>query len=100
MIAFMVSGDTFIRLIFEYKQFTAEDTERTYWALVFLSLALFPMAVRDMLTRTFYALEDTRTPVLIGLGSIVIHLLVALFLMDWLAHGAMALGYSSAIIFD
>ena len=100
MIAFMVSGDTFIKLIFEYKQFTAEDTERTYWALVFLSLALFPMAVRDMLTRTFYALEDTRTPVLIGLGSIVVHLLCGPLLDGWLAHGAMALGYSSAIIFD
>lgn len=100
MVAFMVIGDTFIKLLFEYGEFTAEDTQKTYWALIFLSLALFPMAVRDMLTRTFYALEDTRTPVLIGLCSIGINFGVAVFLMGWLEHGAMALGYSSAICFD
>lgn len=100
MVAFMVIGDTFIKLLFEYREFTAEDTQKTYWALLFLSLALFPMAIRDMLTRTFYALEDTRTPVLIGLGSIMINFGVAILLIDWLEHGAMALGYSLAILGD
>lgn len=100
MVAFIVIGDTFIRFVFERGEFTAVDTERTYWALLFLSLALFPMAVRDMITRTFYALEDTKTPVLIGLVSVGINFGVAMLFIQHLQHGAMALGYSVAIMFD
>lgn len=70
-----------IALIFEHGAFTAADTDVT--ALV-LRLYLFglPFAAVDLLlVYAFYARQDTLTPALVGLVSLVVYMLIALALM-------------------
>ncbi len=62
-----------IGLLLEHGEFTADDTARTAWALLFLSLGLYAYAGRDTLTRVFYAYHDTRTPVKISVLTVVAH---------------------------
>ena len=49
-----------------------------------------------LVAQAFYALGDTRTPVLAGLGSVAVNVVLALALMEPLAQGGLALASSLA----
>lgn len=60
-----------IKILFERGQFDATDTLMVAEALFYLSFAIVFYVARDTLTRVFYAFDDTKTPFLIALVSIV-----------------------------
>lgn len=100
MIAFIVIGDEIIRFVFERGVFSPEDTARTYQALIFYSIALFPLAARDIVTRVYYSMENTKTPMFIGLFAVIVNFIVAFLLMDTLNLSAMTIGFSAASLFN
>ena len=51
-----------VRILFQRGAFDAESTNMTYNALRLYSLGLAAMGVRDVITRVFYSLSDTKTP--------------------------------------
>jgi putative peptidoglycan lipid II flippase len=53
-----------VRVLLEHGRFDAEDTVRTANAVLCYALGLFAYAVTKIQVPTFYALGDTRTPVL------------------------------------
>ncbi len=55
-----------ITVLFQRGQFDASATETVAWGLLFYGLSLVGLAAIEILSRAFYALEDTLTPVLIG----------------------------------
>lgn len=59
-----------VKLLFERQKFTPHDTMLTTYALLFYSLALFAHAAILMMPRAFYALQDTRTPVVVSFISV------------------------------
>ncbi len=86
-----------IGLILEHGKFTAADTTRTAWALLFLCLGLYVYAGRDTLTRVFYAYHDTRTPVKISVATVVINVGLSYLFMQFLGVGGLALGTTVAL---
>jgi putative peptidoglycan lipid II flippase len=86
-----------IGLIFEHGKFTADDTGRTAWVLLFLCLGLYAYAGRDTLTRVFYAYHDTRTPVKISVATVVINVGLSYLFMQFLGVGGLALGTTVAL---
>ncbi len=86
-----------IGLIFEHGKFTAEDTTRTAWALLFLCLGLYAYAGRDTLTRVFYSYHDTRTPVKISVVTVIINIGLSYLFMQFLGVGGLALGFTVAL---
>lgn len=86
-----------IGLILEHGKFTADDTARTAWVLLFLCLGLYAYAGRDTLTRVFYAYHDTRTPVKISVATVIINVGVSYGLMQVLGVGGLALGTTIAL---
>ncbi|MTI80555.1 MAG: murein biosynthesis integral membrane protein MurJ [Firmicutes bacterium] len=87
-----------IQLLFERGEFDARATEMTAYALLFFSIGLVGQAANVILTRGFYALQDTRTPVKLTLVTIVINLVFSLILMGPLKHGGLALANSIAAL--
>ncbi len=85
-----------VRLLFERGAFTAEDSAATAWALLFYGLGLVAHSLVEIVTRAFYALHDTRTPVLVGSGAMILNVLLSLTLIRWigdptsLTHGPFA----------
>ncbi len=66
-----------VALLYEHGDFLALDTAMTAWALRFYLLGL-PFAALDLLlVFAFYARQDTVTPALIGVGTILAYLLLA-----------------------
>jgi len=68
-----------ITLLLQSGQFTAHDTSVTATALRFYSLGIFAWSAQAILTRGFYALQDSRTPVISGTVMTGVFIL-----MNWL----------------
>jgi putative peptidoglycan lipid II flippase len=68
---FGLLGAPIVRALFERGQFTAESTAITSEALTFYAFGLAAFAAAEILVRAFYAMRDTRTPVLVGAAAVV-----------------------------
>ncbi|WP_227767546.1 murein biosynthesis integral membrane protein MurJ [Zhaonella formicivorans] len=89
-----------IRLIFEQGKFTPEATQATAVALFFYSIGIFAYSAIHVLSRAFYALKDTTTPVTMGSLAMLLNLVLNLLLIKPMAHGGLAFAYSIAGIFN
>ena len=87
-----------IALLYEHGRFHASDTERTAGALIMYCIGLPAYAGVGVLTRTFYALGDTRKPVQASFVSVALNLGLNLLLMRPLAHLGLALSTSATAI--
>lgn len=85
-----------IKLLFEGQKFTPADTSLTAYALLFYSLSLFAHAGILMLPRAFYALQDTRTPVLVSVVSVSLSIALNWVFLNYtnLGVGGFALSFS------
>lgn len=85
-----------IKLLFEHGQFTAADTQRTVYALLWYLPGLLGYALVYLLTRAFYALQDTRTPVVVGAIAVAFNVILDYALVGPLGVGGLALATSLA----
>jgi putative peptidoglycan lipid II flippase len=72
-----------IRLVFERGAFNSDSTTLTAASLTYYAFALVALAMIEVIARTFYALEDTWTPILVG----AVQLLLMFGLGYWLGRG-------------
>jgi putative peptidoglycan lipid II flippase len=80
-VGLFVLATPIVALLFEHGAFVAHDTEMTAQALRLYLIGL-PFAALDLLlVYAFYARQDTLTPALIGLVSLVCYMLVAVALL-------------------
>lgn len=92
----MAIGEPAIKLMFEWRRFTAEHTIATAQALFFYSLGLIPYSALQVLNRAFYAIKDTVTPVSAAVVTIFANIVLSIWLVKPLAHVGLALAYSMA----
>ena len=92
-----------IELLYQHGDlFTAQSTQLVSWALLWFGAGLVGHCVVEIISRAFYALHDTRTPVLVGIGAMSLNLVFsmlfsALFrIWGWMPHGGLALANSLA----
>jgi putative peptidoglycan lipid II flippase len=95
-IGLIALGGPVISLLFEHGRFGPEDTELTLFVLRFLAIGLFGYGLGFMLTRGFYALKDTRTPVVISAIAVGINIGLDLLLIGPLGIGGLALATAIA----
>lgn len=81
----IVLGDPIIALIYQGGRFTAFDTNMTAWALAAYSVGLAGYAAIKVLSPSFYALDDARTPMWVSVGSILVHAPASFGLMTLLS---------------
>jgi len=84
-----------IALLFERGAFTSADTAQT--VAIFLAYApMLPLTGIDyLLINAFYARQDARTPVLVGMACVGIYLAVALLTIE--QFGAVGLAFANAV---
>jgi putative peptidoglycan lipid II flippase len=72
------------------------------WALLWYTAGLVGHSIVEILSRAFYALHDTKTPVIVGTIAMVLNVVFSfgfawMFnLMGWMPHGGLALANSFA----
>ncbi len=84
-----------IRVLFQHGQFVAESTILTARALLFYVTGLPAISAVKLIVQGFYSTRDTRTPVLIAAGVLVLNFLLnsifLVFLFSRLKNGGPAL---------
>jgi len=91
-----------IQLLYQRGSFNAHSTELVAWALLWYAAGLIGHSVLEILARAFYALHDTKTPVIVGilamgLNVVFSFLFSALFVRwGWMPHGGLALANTLA----
>lgn len=66
-----------VRIAFGAKSFPWDATLDTGRALALLALSIAPQSVNHTLTRSLYSLKDTKTPLVVGLASTALFLLLS-----------------------
>ncbi len=101
-VGLVMLGRPIIALLFQNRQFDANSTRLVAWALSWYAVGLVSHGVVEIVTRAFYALKDTRTPVLIGVGTMLLNVALSVLLVRvfegvaWMPHGALALANTIA----
>ncbi|MDZ4159864.1 MAG: murein biosynthesis integral membrane protein MurJ [Anaerolineaceae bacterium] len=105
-IGLMLLRTPLVALIYQRNQFTADSTTLVAWALLWYAAGLVGHSVVEIIARAFYALRDTRTPVLVGAAAMTLNLgfsllFAALFRrVGWMPHGGLALANSLATFLE
>lgn len=93
-------AEPIIALIYQYGRFTAFDTQQTATALVFYALGLFAYSGVKILVPVFYALDDTRFPVIGSFLTVAVNFLFITLTLNALQHRAIALSTSLSMILN
>jgi len=95
-VAIWLLADPIIRVLFERGRFGPDDTWRTAGALAAFSVGLPAFVLVKALTPGFFAREDTRTPLYIGVAAITANVALNIFFLfaTQLAHVGIALASS------
>ena len=95
-VGLIVLATPIVQVAFQRGAFDAMATSMTSQALIFYALGLVAMAIRLLLTRAFYSLQDTKTPMVNGAISVVFNVVLNLILVQFMAHAGLALATSIA----
>jgi len=94
MTGLIVLRQPIVALLFERGAFDPVSTRLTADALLYFSLGLWAFSAVRIVVSTFYALQDTKTPVKIASISVFANIVLCLALMKPLAHAGLALAAS------
>lgn len=93
-VALLILAGPLLVTMFQYGKFGAHDVEMSSRSLMAYGLGLLAFMLIKVLAPGFFARQDTRTPVRIGLIALGIGLVVKLVLVFPLAHVGLALSSS------
>jgi putative peptidoglycan lipid II flippase len=91
-----------VRVLYERGSFDATSTQMVAWALLWYALGLTGHSLVEVLSRAFYAMHDTKTPVLVGVAAMTGNILLSFFFsrlfnqIGWLPLGGLALANTTA----
>lgn len=86
-----------VRLVFGASRFNWEATVLTGATLAYLAIGLAAQAISLLLVRGFYALKDTRTPVLVSLTVVVLNIVLSVYLIVILKLDVWSIGFANSI---
>jgi len=89
-----------IEVLFQHGDFNAGSTALTSWALLFFAPGLSAFSVVKIIVPAFYALQDTRTPVMIALIAMFLNIGLNLVFIRPLQNGGPALATSISAFFN
>lgn len=98
MVGMMILNVPVVKILFEEGSFDAHDTYLTSTALFYYSLGIVAFGIRDMLSRAFYSLQDTKTPVKNATIAVFINVLCSIIFVKYIGIGGLALSSSIASI--
>ncbi len=95
-VALFLISQPVIYVLFQHGAFNAQDTQNTALALITLSIGIPAYILNKILIPTFFAVEDTKTPVKISIFCLILNTISNLVLINYFAHVGITL--STAIV--
>jgi len=97
-VGLVVLGKSIIGGVYQGGKFQLYDTQQTALALSCYAIGLTGYAALKVLSPAFYALGDSRTPMLVSVGSIVVNYVVAFSMVRVLHLGPAGLALSTSAV--
>jgi putative peptidoglycan lipid II flippase len=94
---FLILGEPTVRVAFQGVTFNEQSVAITMSALPWYLFAMVFYAIEDPLLKWFYALSDTRTPILMGIGADIVWFAVAYPGSQLLGLGLPAIAFAMGI---
>jgi putative peptidoglycan lipid II flippase len=94
-----ILSEPLVKIIFERGSFDANSTIMVSQGLVYYSLGFIGLSLRVFLVKVYYALSDTKTPMINGLLTVAINLVLSFCLIGPMGYIGLALGTSIATTF-
>src|SRR3989338_3436686 len=94
---FIVLRIPLVRLVFGAPNLDWDSTVLTGKTLAYFSLSLFAQSLVHLLARSFYALHDSKTPVVIGAISVVTNTVLSIIFIQFYKLPIWSLGLSASI---
>jgi putative peptidoglycan lipid II flippase len=88
--------------LYQRGEFDENSTALVAWALAWYAAGLVGHSLLELLSRAFYALHDTRTPVSVGVIAMTLNIVLSFGMAElfkrvgWMPHGGLALANSLA----
>jgi putative peptidoglycan lipid II flippase len=95
MVGLMILAAPIVDLIFRRGRFAEADVAKTALAVVFFAVGLYAAAGVKIVTQAFYALHDTRTPVIVATADLAVFWAMCVWLARPLQHAGVALATSA-----
>ncbi len=86
-IFFILLRAQIVRVILGYGQFSWEDTRLTAAALGAFAISVFAQSLIPLFSRAFFAREDTKTPVIINIVSVLLNVIFTFFFLRLMRAG-------------
>jgi putative peptidoglycan lipid II flippase len=83
-----------VQLLFQYGSFTAESTRLVSLAVAIFALGLLARSLIEPVTRAFYAMHDTRTPVAVSITTVFVNIGLSWWLSRQFGFAGLALSMS------
>jgi putative peptidoglycan lipid II flippase len=99
-VGLVVLAQPIVALLFERGSFTPADTAATAAALMFYAPGLVGYSAVKIAAPTFYALRDSRTPVVVSGVTVGVNVVLNVLLVRVLGYRGLALGTALAAIFN
>ncbi|NIN70063.1 MAG: murein biosynthesis integral membrane protein MurJ [Anaerolineae bacterium] len=99
-VGLIVLSEPIVELLLERGRFDPSSTAAVAWALQFYALGLCAHSALEIVTRAFYSVHDTRTPVAIGVCAMALNITLSVLLIGPLVHGGLALANSVATVIE
>lgn len=93
----IIFAQPIVSLILKSGAFDAESTTLVAGVLQFYALAIVGEAVLELVARAFYANRDSKTPMFVAIGAMVLRIALMLGWRETLGAGGLALAYAVTV---
>ena len=100
MVALILLREPILSVLFQRGRFTWVDTQATAYALLWYTVGLWAFSGLKVVTQAFYSMMDTRTPLWVAIGAVIVNLGAGLLLMGPMKQGGLALATSLSAAFN
>lgn len=94
----IVLAKPIVRVLFERGAFDERATAMTASALAFYAIGLIGVGLRDIMTKMFYSVQDTKTPMINAGIAVIMNICMNLIFIRFLDHRGLALATSLSSI--
>lgn len=90
----IILSEPAISFVYERGEFGHESTIMTTSAFVMYTIGLLPLAARDVITKVFYSMQDTKPAMYLGIMAVLLNILLNILFIKPLGHVGLALATS------
>lgn len=94
MFGLILLAEPILLMVFAHGEFTIDDANKASWSLIAYCVGLVPLMLIKVLAPAFYARQDIKTPVRIGIIAMVANMVFNLMLAPFISYAGLALATS------